>query len=140
MGEKMQVGPLIYSAMETQWKAQLGDMRNMRVPKQRFLLIKMTVTNSGGKEVSVPFLTIEDSQGNVIMEEQSGEGVPGWFGFLRTIQPAQTEEGWILFDATPNSYNLRVAAETANGDEQSLLIEIPLSVDSLNDGGPKPTP
>lgn len=140
MGERMQVGPLIYNILETKWVAQMGDMLHQRVPKQRFLLIKVSVTNSGGKETSVPFLTLENSKGESFPEEQSGEGVDNWLGFLRNIQPAQTEEGWILFDVLPNSYSLRVAAETPDGDEQTLLISIPFNIDSLTDGLPRATP
>lgn len=140
MGQQMQVGSLIYNVLETKWVAQLGDMPRQRVPKQRFLLIRISVTNSGGKEASVPFLALEDAKGQSHPEEQSGEGVEGWMGFLRTIQPAQTENGWLLFDVAPGSYNLRVSGDTSGGDEQSLLIHIPLSVDSMNDVLPKAEP
>lgn len=131
----MQVGPLIYSAIESKWVPQLGDILHLRVPKQRFLMVKLTVTNSGGQEAAVPFLTLEDGKGNKYDEEQNGEGVDGWLGFLRSVSPAQTEEGWIVFDVPPNSYNLRVSAN-AGTDEQSLLIEIPFSIDSMNDAMP----
>src|SRR5262245_29519993 len=89
MGERMQVGPLIYNVLETKWLPQLGDALHQRVPKQRFLLIRLSVTNSGGKEASVPFLALEDSKTESFPEEQSGESVEGWLGFLRTVQPAQ---------------------------------------------------
>jgi hypothetical protein len=140
MGDQMQVGPLIYNVLETKWVSQLGDTLRQRLPKHRFLLLRISVTNSGGKEASVPFLTLEDVKGQSYPEEQSGEGVDGWLGFLRTIQPAQTENGWLVFDVAPGSYNLRVSGETASGDEQSLLIHIPLSVDSMNDVLPKVAP
>jgi hypothetical protein len=138
MGEKMQVGPLIYNVMETKWTPQLGDILHSRVPKQRYLLIRMSVTNAGGKEAAVPFLTLEDNQGGTFQEEQSGEGVDGWLGFLRSIRPAETETGWIVFDVAPNSYNLRISANTDGGEEQSLLIQIPFSIDSMNDAMPVP--
>jgi Domain of unknown function (DUF4352) len=140
MGQQMQVGPLIYNVLETKWVSQLGDMLRQRVPKQRFLLVRISVTNSGGQEVSLPFLSLEDAKGQSYPEEQSGEGVDGWMGFLRTIQPAQTENGWLVFDVAPGSYNLRVSGETSSGDEQSVLIHIPLSVDSMNDVLPKAEP
>ncbi len=140
MGEQMQVGSLIYNVLETKWVSQLGDLLRQRVPKQRFLLIRVSITNSGGKEASVPFLSLEDTKGQSYPEEQSGEGVDEWMGFLRTIQPAQTENGWLVFDVAPGSYNLRVSGETSSGDEQSLLIHIPLSVDNMNDVLPKAAP
>jgi hypothetical protein len=140
MGDQMQVGPLIYNVLDTKWVSQFGEALHLRVPKQRFLLIRISITNSGGKEASVPFLSLEDAKSQSYPEEQSGEGVDGWLGFLRTIQPAQTETGWIVFDVAPGSYNLRVSGEASDGDEQTVLIRIPFSVDSMSDALPKAQP
>jgi hypothetical protein len=136
MGDRMQVGPLVYNVLETQWKPQLGDMPSTRIPQNRFLLLRLTITNSGGKDVSVPLLNLEDGKGNTYQELADGNGVTNWMGMLRTIKPAQTEEGWILFDVSPSAYSLRVTDGGEAGSEQSLLIEIPLSMESMNDSLP----
>lgn len=136
MGDRMQVGPLLYNVLETQWKPQLGDLLSTRIPQNRFLLVRVTITNSGGSDVSVPLLNLEDSKGNSYQELADGNGVDNWLGMLRTIKPAQTEEGWILFDVAPSGYNLRVTDGGETGSEQSLLIEIPLSMESMNDSLP----
>lgn len=140
MGEKMQVGPFIYNVLEAKWVPQLGEMFNQRVPEQRFLLVHLTVTNSGGQEAAIPLLTIEDRQGNSFGEVQNGQGVDRWLGLLRNVGPAQTEEGWILFDAAPNSYSLRCTGGGDLENEQSLLIELPYNMDSANETMPASLP
>lgn len=136
MGDRMQIGPLVYNVLEAQWKPQLGDMISTRIPQNRFLLLRMTITNSGGKDVSVPLLTLEDAKGNSYQELADGNGVDNWLGMLRTVKPAQTEEGWILFDVQTGSYNLRVSDGGETGSEQTLLIAIPLSMESMNEAQP----
>src|SRR5258706_9710624 len=60
MGERVTVGPLTYNVVETVWRSQLGEMFKIRIPRQRFLMITISVTNGGGKEVSVLFLGSEN--------------------------------------------------------------------------------
>ncbi len=136
MGEKMQVGPFIYNVLETKWVPQLGDMFTQRVPAQRFLLVRLTVTNAGGKEEAIPLLKVENRQGQDFQEDQNGQGVDGWLGILRNLAPAATEEGWILFDVPPNSYSLRCSGGGDIENEQSLLIELPFNMDSMHDAMP----
>lgn len=136
MGEKMQVGPFIYNVLETKWVPQLGDMFSQRIPTQRFLLVHLTVTNSGGKEAAIPLLKVENRQGQEFQEDQNGQGVDGWLGLLRNLAPAATEEGWILFDVPPNSYSLRCSAGGDLENEQSLLIELPYNMDSAHETMP----
>ena len=144
MGERMRVGNLIFTVLESQWRTSLGEMFSQRLPQQRFLLLRLTITNSGGQEISVPLLNLVDSRGNEFPELQNGEGVNGWLGLFRTIAPAQTADGWILFDVNPNSYSLRVTDASSPENEQSLLISIPLNLDSMGDAGsailPAPQP
>src|SRR5579862_2813092 len=89
MGEKVPVGPLVYNVIESDWRTQLGDVLNVRLPQQRFLSITVSVTNGGGSDVSVPLFTLENAKGQTFLELQNGEGVDNWFGLLRTIAPAQ---------------------------------------------------
>src|SRR5262249_10193568 len=58
MGERVTVGSLTYNVVETAWRSQLGDAFKIRIPDQRFLLITLTVTNGGGRLISVPLLTL----------------------------------------------------------------------------------
>ncbi len=140
MGEKMRVGNLIYTVLEAQWRPALGESVTQRIPQNRFLLLRLTITNSGGQEVNVPLLNLVDAQGNEIPEQQSGEGVNNWLGLFRTVTPAQTADGWIVFDVAPSNYALRVTDAAGPENEQTLLINIPLSMDSIGDAGPTAIP
>ncbi len=131
MGDRVQVGTLIYNVLEADWKSQLGDGPAARVPKDRFLVLRVTVTNGGGRQASVPSFTIEDDRGRTFGEETSGEGVLQWLGVIRRIDPAQTDDGRILFDAPPASYKLHVSDETdlTQTQEKFSLIRIPLNLE-----------
>src|SRR5262249_5819508 len=60
MGEKVALGPLTYTVIQTSWKNQLGDGFKVRTPQHRFLLINISVTNGGGKEVALPLFKLEN--------------------------------------------------------------------------------
>jgi hypothetical protein len=47
---------------------------------------------------------------------------------IRMLPPAQTEEGWVLFDVPTNSYNLRVSDTGEDGAERAAFVSIPLKL------------
>src|SRR5271166_4457448 len=104
MGERVSLGPLTYNVVETMWRSQLGDAFKIRIPDQRFLIITISVTNGGGRDISVPLLSIENQNGQSFLESSNGDGVENWFGLLRNLSPAQTQQGRILFDVNLTSY------------------------------------
>jgi hypothetical protein len=108
MGERIIAGPMVYNIVQTIWRTQLGDLFKVRVPDNRYLVITLSATNSGGKEVSMPFLTLEGPAGKEYHEIEDGDGVEKWFGLLRTIQPAETRQGNVVFDVPLTSYKLRL--------------------------------
>src|SRR5438552_2982873 len=59
MGERVPVGPLTYTVIESAWRTELGDAVQPRRPERRFLLITLSVTNSSKSEVSIPLLHLE---------------------------------------------------------------------------------
>ena len=139
MGDRITVGPLVYNVVETVWRSQLGDAFKLRLPQQRFLLISISVTNSGGKEVSLPMLTLEGESGQKYPEVESGEGLDNWFGLLRNLSPAQTQQGRLLFDAPLSSYKLRVTDGGEAGTEKYAWVTIPLRMD-VDTGVETPSP
>jgi hypothetical protein len=136
MGEKVPVGPLTYNVIDSSWQTQLGDTFKLRIPQQRFLLITMSVTNGGGTDVSVPLFTIENPNGQSFLESENGEGVENWFGLLRTINPAQTQQGQLLFDVPLTSYRLRLTDGAGPGAEKYTWVSVPLRIDVDTVGTP----
>ena len=124
LGEKVNLGPFIYTAFETQWLTHLGDDPAPRLPQNRFFLVRVSVLNSGGTEVIAPNLSIVDDSGKSYQELQNGEGVPQWIGYLRQLKPADSAQGNLLFDAPPRHYKLKILDDTA---ERTAFIDIPLS-------------
>jgi len=130
MGERVPIGQLTYSVIETAWKTQLGESFKVRNPEQRFLLIKVSVTNGTGKDVSIPLLTLEGPSGQTYRELPDGDGVENWFGLLRTLSPGQTQQGNLVFDVPLTSYKLRVPDINDSGFEGFASVQIPLRMDA----------
>jgi hypothetical protein len=128
MGERVQAGPLIYNVLEAEWKPQLES--SGRAPKERFLFIKVSMTNSSGSSVSAPAFTLESSTGKTYEEVTEGlDGVTDWLGMLRTIAPAQTEQGWAIFDAPMAAYKLVLSDAGEIGNEKYARVDIPVHLE-----------
>jgi hypothetical protein len=134
MGERAQVGALIYNVFETQWHVTLGEGPSPRVPTGRFLLVRMSVVNSGSHDVPVPSVSLVDDDGNLIDELPSGEKVPNWMGIARTVHPAESEQGNLVFDVQPRHYRLKVSDEDAI---KFAYVDLPLN---LNEPRPNSIP
>jgi len=130
MGEKVTVGPLLYSVFETQWMPQIGTPPDAKVPQHRFFLIRVSVVNSGGSDIMVPALTVEDDAGTSYPEVTTDLGAPQWIGVLRQVHPADSIAGNLIFDCPPGHYRLKVTDEDG---EKSAMVDIPLSFNSSED-------
>jgi hypothetical protein len=124
IGERAQIGPLIYTVLDTQWIVSLGEENAPRLPSNRFFIVNMTVVNGGKEPVSVPTFTLVDDSGKTYTELENGDGVPQWMGFVRKIRPADTTQGNIAFDVPQKRFKLRVADDT---DTIYGYIDIPLN-------------
>ncbi len=124
LGEKAELGHIIYTVYETQWVPQFGEGPAARVPQHRFFLVRMAAVNSGSADLIVPNVTIEDDNGNSYPELRDGDGVPQWIGYLRQVKPAESAQGNLLFDAPPAHYKLRITDEN---EENPAYVDIPLS-------------
>ena len=129
MGDRITDGPVAYNVIQTIWRTQLGDIFKTRVPENRFLMITLSATNGGGKEVSIPLLTLEGDN-KEYRELENGDGVNNWFGLIRTISPAETRQGNIVFDVPLTSYRLRLTDGGEPGTEKFVWVDIPLRLDT----------
>jgi hypothetical protein len=136
IGEKVRLGKLTYSVFDTQWLTHLGDTTTGRVPQNRFLLIRFSVLNTGGPEVTAPALIIQDDQGRTFDELPNGEGVPQWAGYLRNLKSSESVQGNALFDAPPAHYKLKLSDETSTKFE---FVDLPLSFGTDAPAVPLPT-
>ncbi|MFN0104440.1 MAG: DUF4352 domain-containing protein [Bryobacteraceae bacterium] len=123
IGQKAQVGKLIYQVIEAQWLPELEGAKQS--PKNRILQLRLTVTNSGAEDAAIPFLRLIDAAGNEIVEVSDIEGNSHWLGALRRLQPSLTEEGSVYFDVPIGAYRLEIVDAT---EEKVAHIEIPASL------------
>jgi hypothetical protein len=130
MGERVPVGQVTYSVVDSAWKTKLGESFKARSPEQRFLLLTISIVNGTGHDISIPLLTLEGPDGQTYRELSNGDGVDNWLGLLRTISPGQTEQGRVLFDVPLTSYRLRVPDVADPGLEKYVKVDIPLRLDS----------
>jgi hypothetical protein len=124
MGERVQLGHIVYLVFETQWMTHIGEGADARIPQHRFFLVRLSAVNSYNGDVTVPAFSIQDDSGNVYNEVSDGTGVPQWIKYLRTVHPAESAQGNVLFDAPPRHYKLKIQDEDG---EKSALIDIPLN-------------
>lgn len=135
MGERVAVGSLVYNVFDDQWKAQLGQGSDLRVPKDRFFLIRLSVVNGASTDLMVPTVTLVDDSGKTYPELPNGDQVPAWTGYLRRVKPADTLQGNVVFDVPPKHYRLRVTDENS---QKSRDIDIPLNFASETPDMPTP--
>ena len=127
MGEKVDVGNVVYTVLEADWRAGIGEGANPMVPKDRFLVIRLAITNGTGAQISLPFLSIENRKKEPFMEVQEVRDLSQWMGLVRLIGPAQTEDGRIVFDVPQTDYFLRVTNSDPE-NEITRLVEIKLTL------------
>lgn len=123
MGDRVELGRLVYTVLETRWLPQIGEGPTARVPKNRFFLMRISVASTGKGDLLVPNLSIEDDRGNAYPELTDGEGVSQFLGVLHAVT-AEATSGNTLFDAPPSHHKLRLSDEDG---QHTALVDIPLS-------------
>ncbi len=137
-GDKATVGPLIYTLTDAQTAEQLGDDPNSaRTPRNRFYLIRVNVSNSGNDDQSIPAMTLVDESGETYNEIADGTGVANWLGVVRKVSAAQTEQGYVVFDAPIKHYRLRLNDPL---DGREIAIDVPVTFVRERGSGLLPAP
>jgi hypothetical protein len=128
MGERVQAGKIIYNVLEAEWKTALTE--GGRAPQNRFLLLRISMTNSGGEPVNVPAFELLAEDGTKYPELTEGlDGVRNWLGLLRTVRPATTEQGVIVFDVPLASHKLILLDDSEVEKERYAHVEIPVQLE-----------
>ncbi len=129
MGDKVPVGTMIYTVLEAEWRSELSGGEGLpQTPQNRFLLLKVSMTNSGGAQATIPLMTVEKLKKESTMEVSDVKNLPNWLGLVRLINPAQTDQGYVVFDVPPGAYKFRATDGKEPGSETTRLIDIPLSL------------
>jgi hypothetical protein len=123
-GDKASVEKVTYSVVDSQILPHLGDDANPRMPKSRFYVVQLSISNGGGTEAPIPGMVLIDDAGKTYGELTDGTGVQRWLGISRRVAANQTETGSVVFDAPAGHYKLRVTDET---DPSDVFIDLPLS-------------
>ena len=128
MGERVQAGKIIYNVLEAEWKTALTE--GGRAPQHRFLFLRVSMTNSGGEQVNVPAFELESDNGTRYQEvTENLEGVRNWLGLLRTVRPATTEQGIVVFDVPLAAHKLIIVDGSEVDNERYAHIEIPVQLE-----------
>ena len=128
VGERVPLGPFTYSVIESEWKTELTGSKGRIDPKQRFLVLKLTVANTAEERKSISLLQVRNDKGEEFPEMQELEGVPDWLGILRDVQPKKSDTGVIVFDVPFGHYRLIVNDGGVAGEERTSLVDIPLNM------------
>lgn len=123
-GEKAEHNKLTYSVVDAQIFTRLGEDPTPRVPQNRFFVVQVSVSNSGNQPANIPGMYLVDDTGKVYPELADGTGVPRWLGVVRSVDPVQTESGFVIFDAPAAHYKLRLTDET---DDADVFVDMPLN-------------
>jgi hypothetical protein len=128
MGERVQVGTLIYTVLDTEWLDQLGDGPSARMPRNRFLTVRVSVTNSGAAVSAIPPMTLTTSGGQDYTELTDAPGVPEWLGYIRSVKAAETVHGRAAFDVPAGAYQLHLSNDAEPENTITARVELPLQL------------
>lgn len=130
MGERVQVGPMVYTVLEAQYRPGLTDNGTGKPPKNRYLFIKLSATNSGGNMTGIPPFTLVGPKQEQYEEVTEGvDQVSNYLGVLRMVQPAQTEQGYIIFDVPVAAYKLMISDGGEPGQEKFASVDLPVNLE-----------
>ena len=65
LGTPVAVGQLTYTAIESEWRETLESSNGQRIPRNRYLMINISVLNNAPEERAAPLLQVEDAKGRV---------------------------------------------------------------------------
>ena len=127
MGDPVQAGPLNYQIIESDWRPELNGGKT---PKDRYLVLRAVIKNTGSSEVGVPGFELLDAKGTTYSELTEGlEEFPNWLGLIRRIRPGGSLTGFAVFDAPVGPYKLVVSDAGHVADEKHAHIEIPVALE-----------
>src|ERR1035441_6913920 len=68
LGDRIELGHIIYSVYDTQWLTQIGQGVDAKIPQNRYFVIRLSAANSSNAPVMIPATTIQDDDGKTYNE------------------------------------------------------------------------
>lgn len=128
MGQRVQVGPIIYTVLESEWRTALSE--GGRAPKNRFLVLRVSITNSGSEAIAVPEFELMAENGTRYQEvTENVEGLANWLGMLRKVEPSATQQGAIVYDVPLGPYKLILLEGGDVEKERYAHVDIPVQLE-----------
>ena len=127
MGDIVRCGWFSFNVLEVEYRSQLGSGALAKRPRNGFLLIRLQTTSTASGTVSIPFMRIESESGEMIPEVEDASDLSNWMGVLRRVEPEATENGWLVFDAAPGNYGLRLSNGVLDREE-TAMVKVPFQV------------
>ncbi|MCW5963820.1 MAG: DUF4352 domain-containing protein [Bryobacterales bacterium] len=130
MGETVTLGNVEHAVLSAEWKAALGQGAETRMPSQQFLVLRMATTNKQGDGAEIASMRLVAANGTEYEELADGSGLPDWFGLVRMLNPGESRQGTVLFDAPRAVYTLKLTEPAIDGDDANVaLVEIPIRIE-----------
>jgi hypothetical protein len=121
---------MVYTVLEAHYRPALTDSGTGKPPKDRYLFVRLSATNSGGNVATVPPFTLLGPNKEQYQEVTEGlEEVPNHMGVLRMIQPAETDQGYVIFDVPIAAYKLMISDGAEPGAERFAQVDLPVNLE-----------
>lgn len=130
MGETVTLGGVEHTVLGAEWKAAIGQGAEARMPAQQFLVLRLATANKQGDGAEIASMRLVAANGAEYEELADGSGVPEWFGLVRMLNPGESRQGTVLFDAPRAVYSLKLTEHAIDGDDaNAALVEIPIRME-----------
>ena len=129
IGERVQLGPVVYTVLEAEWRDHLSTGSGESSPDKKYLLARLSITNASASPITIPLLQVINAKDQSFTEVADVQGLQDWLGLLRPIPPGGTEVGHAVFCISPGDYRLQLTDAGELDRETIALVTIPFRVD-----------
>jgi hypothetical protein len=126
----MVLGGVEHTVLTAEWRGALGEGASSRLPDNQFLVLRIALTNETDNPAEIASMRLVADDGTEYEELADGSGLFDWLGLVRTLSSKESRQGDVLFDAPRAVYKLKLAEQSADGEEINVaMVEIPVRVD-----------
>ena len=93
------------------------------MPRSHFLIVRLSVTNSGVTTSGILSISVSDRGGTSYPELTDAEGLSEWLGYIRTVKPADTLHGRVVFDVPTAEYELKLSDDAEPENVELAMVD-----------------